>query len=295
MQQPQPFEKFKELTHYIQHMASTGMVPNGSGWTSFLYELNKVCSAVPEDLSAPASPVEESAQDGLKWNEIKAIKCVHCGEINQPYKNGNDKVRCWFCKELLSDGERVVLKLTHSWIESKPSPVIEIGGTPKPEDMPQTENPLASYWFEKARLCLVERNDFKAQLARANEKIVEMAKASHPAPAPIVDARDAEIQAYRQAFVDILRRANWMSDETQIARDILSKYPQPAPIVGEREEEDPAVKSQKYIPNPNNGTEAHPCAEYAAGLRELLREAHTQLAAANALIKEKQEWINSHI
>lgn len=42
------------------------------------------------------------------------------------------------------------------------------------EEMPQTENPLASYWFEKARLCLVDRNDFKGQLARANEKIKEL-------------------------------------------------------------------------------------------------------------------------
>lgn len=75
----------------------------------------------------------------------------------------------------------------------------------------------------------------------------------------------------------------------------LAKAMPDAPTEQALPEEHPAVKSQKYIPNPNNGTEAHPCAEYAAGLRELLREAHTQLAAANALIKEKQEWINSHM
>lgn len=39
----QPFEKFKQLTHFIEQMASSGMVPHGSGWTSFLYELNEVC------------------------------------------------------------------------------------------------------------------------------------------------------------------------------------------------------------------------------------------------------------
>lgn len=75
-------------------------------------------------------------------------------------------------------------------IFAKPSPVIEIGEQPKPEDMPQTENPLASYWFEKARLCLVDRNDFRAQLLRANERIEKLSKASHPAPAPIVGERD---------------------------------------------------------------------------------------------------------
>jgi hypothetical protein len=42
------------------------------------------------------------------------------------------------------------------------------------EEMPQTENPQASYWFEKARECLVERNDFKAQLMRAEQKIKEL-------------------------------------------------------------------------------------------------------------------------
>lgn len=41
-------------------------------------------------------------------------------------------------------------------------------------EMPQIENPMASYWFEKARECLVERNHFKAQLMRANEKIKEL-------------------------------------------------------------------------------------------------------------------------
>jgi transcriptional regulator with XRE-family HTH domain len=39
----QPFEKFKELKFFIQQMASSGMVAHGSGWTSFLYELNEVC------------------------------------------------------------------------------------------------------------------------------------------------------------------------------------------------------------------------------------------------------------
>gem|GEM_PF-6646846 len=67
--------------------------------------------------------------------------------------------------------------------------------------------------------------------------------APHPSPSPIVDPRVSEIQAYRQAFIDIIKRANWMSDEVQIARDILSKYPLPtpteqAPIVetGEKQE-----------------------------------------------------------
>jgi hypothetical protein len=39
------------------------------------------------------------------------------------------------------------------------------------EGMPQTENPMASYWFEKARLCLVDRNDFRAQLLRADGQL----------------------------------------------------------------------------------------------------------------------------
>jgi hypothetical protein len=55
----QPFEKFKELTVFIQQMASSGMVPHGSGWTSFLYELNEVCK-----LASSHPPVVEG---GLRW------------------------------------------------------------------------------------------------------------------------------------------------------------------------------------------------------------------------------------
>lgn len=44
------------------------------------------------------------------------------------------------------------------------------------EEMPATENSLASYWFEKARQCLAQRNDFKGQLNRANEQLTNLEK-----------------------------------------------------------------------------------------------------------------------
>lgn len=67
-----------------------------------------------------------------------------------------------------------------------------------------------------------------------------------------------------------------------------ASHPAPAPIVGERGEEHSIVKSQKYIPNVNENMAEHPCAEYAAGLRKLLRESHAELAAAHSLIKDLQ-------
>lgn len=41
-------------------------------------------------------------------------------------------------------------------------------------ERPASSNPEASYWFEKARTHLEDRNDFKAQLSRANERIASL-------------------------------------------------------------------------------------------------------------------------
>jgi hypothetical protein len=51
----QPFEEFADLTTFIEQMASSGMIPHGSGWTSFLYELNKICA----DLSTANARIQE--------------------------------------------------------------------------------------------------------------------------------------------------------------------------------------------------------------------------------------------
>lgn len=43
-------------------------------------------------------------------------------------------------------------------------------------ERPGSSNPEASYWFEKARTHSEDRNDFKAQLSRANERIASLTK-----------------------------------------------------------------------------------------------------------------------
>ena len=59
-------------------------------------------------------------------------------------------------------------------------------------EMPATENPQASYWFEKSRQQLVDRNDFKAQLSRANDRITDLESQLAALKQP---ADDAEIIA----------------------------------------------------------------------------------------------------
>lgn len=39
----QPFEAYPEMKRFIQQMAFSGVVPSGSNWTAFLYELNRIC------------------------------------------------------------------------------------------------------------------------------------------------------------------------------------------------------------------------------------------------------------
>jgi hypothetical protein len=73
----QPFEKFPELTHFVLQMASSGMVPHGSGWTSFLYELNEVCKLASPTKEMEAAPTKEPAGEplypDLDW-EAKEIR-----------------------------------------------------------------------------------------------------------------------------------------------------------------------------------------------------------------------------
>lgn len=72
--------------------------------------------------------------------------------------------------------------------------------------MPQTENPQASYWWEKARELLVERNDFKAQLA----------------------AKEKELQDYRKALEAIKNLEVYKIGSAEIiAENALNKYPTP--------------------------------------------------------------------
>lgn len=68
----QPFERFKDLTVFISQMASSGMVPNGSGWTSFLYELNEVCKIASSHLSPSPGPKWVKASERLpeKCNDV---------------------------------------------------------------------------------------------------------------------------------------------------------------------------------------------------------------------------------
>ena len=60
----QAFEEFADLTTFIEQMASSGMIPHGSGWTSFLYELNKICA----DLCAANAQIEALKQALEKQN-----------------------------------------------------------------------------------------------------------------------------------------------------------------------------------------------------------------------------------
>lgn len=110
-----------------------------------------------------------------------------------------------------------------------------------------------------------------------------------PAPAPIVGERGPNLSKIEEQVDRVLA-----AETDESLREWYDKQPDRAPTEQALPEEHPAVKSQKYIPTANVGTEAHPCAEYAAGLRKLLREAHGELAAANDRIKELQEWHNSH-
>lgn len=32
------------------------------------------------------------------------MKCVNCGTHNQPFKNGRERKRCWYCKQTLENG-----------------------------------------------------------------------------------------------------------------------------------------------------------------------------------------------
>ena len=57
------------------------------------------------------------------------------------------------------------------------------------QKMPQTENPQASYWFEKARQNLVERNDFKGRLSAKEQECEDYRKALE------------EIKAYRSELL----------------------------------------------------------------------------------------------
>ena len=74
------------------------------------------------------------------------------------------------------------------------------------EEMPGTENPLASYWFEKSRQLLVDRNDFKAQLSSANARIREL---------------EAKLSDYCQALKEY-----GSTEMSSIAEAVLKKYNQ---------------------------------------------------------------------
>lgn len=91
------------------------------------------------------------------------------------------------------------------------------------EEMSATENPLASYWFEKARQCLVERNDFKGQLNRTNEQLANLEKNI----STLTD--DAlKISEERDAFREGLERISERRQGFQrwvIASELLKKYP----------------------------------------------------------------------
>lgn len=108
------------------------------------------------------------------------------------------------------------------------------------EDLPQTENPLASYWFEKARQNLVERNDFKAQLNRANDKIKELTESK---PSPVIEIgekwepEEIEEWIHRFAECDADNDATlWINGANAMYRKLTEfppSHPAPDPIVGE--------------------------------------------------------------
>jgi len=115
------------------------------------------------------------------------------------------------------------------------------------QSLPGSENPLASYWFEKARLCLVDRNDFRAQLMQANEKIQQLTEdrklivCSNIPP----DDRDGIAKEWIDIWAEV---ENWYGDikKEETGRQFLlrlqAKYspshPSPVPIVEPGEKPD---------------------------------------------------------
>lgn len=104
-------------------------------------------------------------------------------------------------------------------------------------EMPQTENPLASYWFEKSRTLLVERNEFKGQFFKFQAEIQKLreerdsATASERAVLELMVERDKAFNAMRNALVELLadirRKPNDTRYATQMrrAQEVLDKYP----------------------------------------------------------------------
>lgn len=231
-------------------------------------EVNADIEFVSPFRSAPAYPVEEKAEDlGRVKEELRL--CIR--ERNK------------------------YLHQVDTLTESKPSPVIEIAGHPKPEDLPDTGNPLASYWFEKARLLLVDRNDFKGQLVRANEKIEQLTKASHPAPAPIVGEREEEGD-----FMDRARKGCDALIASTIAatgegRDNIYVSEQGFWEAEKAFKKSPTEQAlPEEIDKDWESRKIDRLAEVIGMSEDHIRELQSELSAANARIKELQEWYDSH-
>lgn len=212
-----------------------------------------------------ASPVEETAEEFEKW--VKQMSA---------HPNPDE-----------SHGRQYGALAAYVKIsESKPSPVIEIGERGEmPEDKP-ADCTRCSFWEVTS--------DFINHCKHAGGKYLpKVEKGTIPIPdwCPLNSIKD-KVYFREECIFNYCPNADGCKKLNTCKSPAL--HPAPALIVGEREEEHLAVKSQKYIPSANVGTEAHPCDEYAAGLRKLLREAHGELAAANDRIKELQEWHDSH-
>lgn len=91
------------------------------------------------------------------------------------------------------------------------------------EEMSATENPLASYWFEKARQCLVERNDFKGQLNRTNEQLANLEKNISTLTDDALKISE-ERDAFREGLERIFERRQGFQSGV-IASELLKKYP----------------------------------------------------------------------